>query len=293
MTHNLRVINYFCVTINAMPKPSVDHAVSALLARFRRQRPLRSGSLLVTIFGDSIVPRGGAVTLGSLIGLAQPFGLTERLVRTSVGRLAKEGWIKSRRAGRQSEYSLTRRGQERFTEATQRIYAEPPRDWDHRWTLLLLQPSTGTERDRVREEMLWLGFGQLAPGVLAHPSRSAADTRRQLREMGMTDQAVILQADSGGLEQDRQLISTGWDLAELARLSPVREQLHTGRKRACGRRSALAGTCIPDPDAAHPRVPQDLPARSPASAKIAPSGVDRCRSLCALPRSIPAHVCAG
>lgn len=200
-----------------MAQTRLDHAVGALLARFRRQRPLRSGSLLVTIFGDFIVPRGGAVTLGSLIRLAEPFGLTERLVRTSVGRLAKDGWLISRRAGRQSEYSLARHGRERFTEATQRIYGEPPRDWDHRWTLLLLQSSTGGRRDSLREEMLWLGFGQLAPTVLAHPSRSVADTRRQLREMAVQSQAVILQADSGGLEQDRQLISTGWNLAEIAR----------------------------------------------------------------------------
>ncbi len=60
------------------------------------QRPLRGGSLLITLFGDAIAPRGGAVTLGSLIRLAAPFGLTERLVRTSVARLAREGWLAAR-----------------------------------------------------------------------------------------------------------------------------------------------------------------------------------------------------
>ena len=53
-----------------------DHASTAaaeLVARFRRQRPLRGGSLIVTMFGDSIMPRGGAIALGSLIALAAPF----------------------------------------------------------------------------------------------------------------------------------------------------------------------------------------------------------------------------
>src|SRR5688572_16417210 len=162
-----------------MSQDSLDSAVRTVLARFRRQKPLRSGSLLITILGDAIAPRGGAVTLGSLIKLAQPFGLPERLVRTSVGRLAQDGWLSSRRAGRQSEYALTAHGRERFAEATQRIYSEPPRDWDHSWTMLLLPSS------QVRQEMLWLGFGQLAPGMLAHPSRSVADTRRQLLELGV------------------------------------------------------------------------------------------------------------
>ena len=60
----------------------LETSLHALLGRFRRQRPLRSGSLLVTILGDAIAPRGGRVTLGSLIRLAEPFGLPERLVLT-------------------------------------------------------------------------------------------------------------------------------------------------------------------------------------------------------------------
>jgi hypothetical protein len=37
-------------------------AAAALVARFRRQRPLRGGSLIITVFGDAIAPRGGAIT---------------------------------------------------------------------------------------------------------------------------------------------------------------------------------------------------------------------------------------
>jgi phenylacetic acid degradation operon negative regulatory protein len=224
-----------------MSREDLNLAVRALLARFRRQRPLRSGSLLVTILGDAIAPRGGAVTLGSLIKLAQPFGLPERLVRTSVGRLAKDGWLSSLRVGRQSEYTLARHGRTRFAEATQRIYSEPPRDWDHRWTTLLL-PATlsATDRERIREEMLWLGFGQLALGVLAHPSHSVADTQRLLGEMGMKGQGIVLQANSGGLAQDGLLISTGWNLKDLARdyqrfisgFTTIREALVNGNNVA-------------------------------------------------------------
>ena len=55
----------------------VPATAAALVGRFRRQRPLRAGSLLVTIFGDSITPLGGVVTLASLIRLAAPFGTSE------------------------------------------------------------------------------------------------------------------------------------------------------------------------------------------------------------------------
>ena len=80
-----------------MAKTTSAHSAAAgLVTRFRRQRPLRGGSLIVTIFGDSLLPRGGAIALGSLIDLAAPFGLNERLVRTAASRLAKEGWIEGR-----------------------------------------------------------------------------------------------------------------------------------------------------------------------------------------------------
>jgi len=132
-------------------------AAAELVARFRRQRPLRGGSLIVTIFGDSIMPRGGAVALGSLIALAAPFGLNERLVRTATARLAKDGWLEGHRAGKLSEYHLSRDGRERFAEATKRIYSEPDTEWSGRWTLVVLPPMRAAERKEIKEQLTWRG----------------------------------------------------------------------------------------------------------------------------------------
>jgi len=190
--------------------------VRGLLRHFRAQRPLRGGSLLITIFGDAIAPRGGAVTLGSLIRLAAPFGLTERLVRTSVARLARDGWLAAQRSGRRSEYRLTRGGGERFAEATQRIYGESPREWDGRWTLLVL-PSSRQRRAQLRESLGWLGFGQLSPSLLAHPGCTPGQARRWLRGVRGAEAALLLHGISTDLGNDRRLATRGWDLKHLAR----------------------------------------------------------------------------
>ncbi len=198
-------------------RTAASTAVGSLLRHFHRQRPIRGGSLLITIFGDSIAPRGGAITLGSLIELARPFGLTERLVRTSVARLARDGWLISRRDGRRSEYRLTPTGEDRFAAATRRIYGEIPSSWDGQWTLLILPPANGGRRQQVRDELRWLGFGQVSPGVLAHPNWSIEEARAALRGLDGAGEGLLLKSSSEGNEVDRQLVTAGWDLGDLTR----------------------------------------------------------------------------
>jgi phenylacetic acid degradation operon negative regulatory protein len=196
--------------------PIAASAVTELVTRFRRQRPLRGGSLLVTIFGDSILPRGGAIALGSLITLAEPFGLNERLVRTASARLAKEGWLGARRAGKLSEYHLSPNGRERFAEATKRIYSAPDSVWSGRWTLIVVPPMRATQRNEVRDELIWRGFGELTAGVFAHPELDARALRTQLRPTGLLAKVILFDASLADDASPQRLVTLGWDLEDLA-----------------------------------------------------------------------------
>lgn len=191
--------------------------IGALAARFRRQRPLRAGSLLVTILGDAIAPRGGKIALASLIELARPFGLTERLVRTSVGRLANEQWVSSERNGRSSFYSLTEYGRARFAEATQRIYGASPQNWNGQWALVIVPASLKKQRDSLREELAWLGFGQIARGVFVHPTHTEEMIRARLAELESTGELIVIQGARIAQTSDSNLVAMGWDFGDLAR----------------------------------------------------------------------------
>lgn len=201
--------------------PNVANAIArktdALLARFRRQQPLRGGSLLVTILGDAIAPRGGHIALSSLITLATPFGLTDRHVRTSIGRLAQEQWVSARRSGRSSFYSLTSHGRARFAEATQRIYGASPPSWNGEWTLVIFPRSLRGAREDLREELSWLGFGQLTSGVFAHPTHREDMIRARLAELESAGQVIVIQRAIVTHASDAQLVAMGWDFGELAR----------------------------------------------------------------------------
>jgi phenylacetic acid degradation operon negative regulatory protein len=201
-----------------MPQPTdaLTRRTDALVTRFRRQKPLRGGSLLVTIFGDAIAPRGGVIALGSLIELAQPFGITDRHVRTAIGRLANEQWVSSQRSGRISFYQLTSHGRARFAEATQRIYGASPTDWNGEWTLVILPRSSGAARD-LREELTWLGFGQITSGVFAHPAHREDTVRARVAELEAAGDVIVVQRASVTQASNEQLVEMGWDLGELAR----------------------------------------------------------------------------
>ena len=203
--------------MSAKSPPLFVTRTNALVARFRRQRPLRGGSLLITILGDAIAPRGGTIALASLIRLATPFGLTDRLVRTSIGRLANEQWVSFERSGRASFYSLTPHGRARFAEATQRIYGAPPREWDGLWTVIVLPPSLKRLRDDLRDEMLWLGFGQVTPGVFAHPAYQESAIRSRLDELSAAGQLIVMQGSTLTEAAAASLVAMGWDLDDLTR----------------------------------------------------------------------------
>jgi phenylacetic acid degradation operon negative regulatory protein len=199
----------------ARTTPIALTAAAELVARFRRQRPLRGGSLIVTLFGDAIMPRGGAIALGSLIELAAPFGLNERLVRTAAARLAHEGWLESRRAGKLSEYHLSKNGRARFAEATKRIYSEPDTNWSGRWTLLVVPPMRAAERNKIREELVWRGFGEISANVFAHPEMDSQALRSQRDADGLLSKVVAFDASLGREDAPQRLVDLGWDLADL------------------------------------------------------------------------------
>jgi phenylacetic acid degradation operon negative regulatory protein len=143
--------------------------LSALLQSFERRRPMRAGSLIVTIYGDAIVPRGGSLWLGSLLELMAGFGVEPGLVRTAASRLVADGWFARTRVGKQSYYRLSDWGAAEFAAATARIYraAEPP--WSGEMEVAIITTPDAGDRAAGRERLLRAGWGQAAANVMVRP----------------------------------------------------------------------------------------------------------------------------
>ena len=188
------------------------------ISRFLATDPPRSKSLVMTIFGDAIAPHGARLWLGSLIELVAPMGATDRLVRTSVFRLAQEGWLVASREGRRSSYALLPEARPRFERANRRIYAPPGLDWDGRWTVAMAPNGSidASLRAAVRKELEWEGYAMLAPGLLAHPAADAATLAEVLERVKGTGRIFVCSAaelPGSGSRPLGELVQEAWDLS--------------------------------------------------------------------------------
>jgi phenylacetic acid degradation operon negative regulatory protein len=192
-----------------------------MIARLLNRLKPNARSVIVTVYGDSIMHHGGSAWLGSVIELVAPLGLNERVVRTSVFRLAKENWLISEQIGRRSYYRLTEDGRRRFDAAHGRVYHRASKPWDRHWTFVIVNfaDMTAKRRTSLRSDLRWQGFGQLAHDVMLHPDPDEATLRQVLIESGAGKQTLVMRTTAEpwvAAEAQRDLIDRSWDMKRLA-----------------------------------------------------------------------------
>jgi phenylacetic acid degradation operon negative regulatory protein len=152
--------------------------VHALLDRFHERKPVRAWSLIVTLYGDAVVPRGGSLWLGSLTELMALFRIDAGHVRTAMSRLTADGWLVRERIGRNSYYRLSARSQKDFLAAAQRIYVGHEQRFDGRLRLALLG-SAVDDRAALRPALEQAGFAALSPTAFVAVADPPADFRER------------------------------------------------------------------------------------------------------------------
>lgn len=204
-------------------KETVSKAIDARLERFRQKSRIQAGSLITTVFGDAILPRGGRVSLGSMIQLLQPLGVSERLVRTAVYRLVKEEWLQSEALGRKTDYMPTPSGRRRFDEAGRQIYAAHIPGWDRRWRLVLVVGELDYRaREKLRRALFWHGFGETVSGNFVHPTADLEKVMDSLVSEGLHEVLVQLMpliavnARAAACATDADMVQKAWNLDGLA-----------------------------------------------------------------------------
>ncbi|HEY7592740.1 MAG TPA: PaaX family transcriptional regulator C-terminal domain-containing protein [Actinophytocola sp.] len=189
-----------------------------------RRREVGGGSarsLLTTVLGEFVRPGGKPVWTATLVDVLALFGVEEKAARQALARTAAEGWLRSDRVGRRVRWSLTRPGRRLLAEGAERIYGfgSGDRRWDGRWLVLLVSvPETMRDlRHKLRTRLSWAGFGSPTAGVWVTPHPGAeADAKLILDELDLSGQAMSFLANYGALGQERDMVASAWNLAEVA-----------------------------------------------------------------------------
>jgi phenylacetic acid degradation operon negative regulatory protein len=259
--------------VRTPPDPVAAH-LSKLLARCAPS----AQSLLVTLFGDCVAVHGGRVWLGSLIDALAPFGIGDRLTRTSVFRLVQDDWLAVERSGRRAYYAFTEHGRREYERTARRVYATERAPWDGAWTLAIPHAVSGPARERLRASLGWIGFGQLSPGVFAHPSADRVALADLIDEQKLGDRVLIVDARIGDVASLGAIAQARWNVTQLATryrrfvadFEPLTAQ---PLQRTDGRIGFVARTLLiheyrrillTDPDLPDALLPTDWPGRDAA-----------------------------
>jgi phenylacetic acid degradation operon negative regulatory protein len=192
-----------------MTTTAAARKLAALLQSFERRRPMRAGSLIVTIYGDAIVPRGGSLWLGSLLDMMVGFGVEPGLVRTAISRLVADGWFERTRIGKQSYYRLSTARAAELESATSRIYRGAEPAWSGEMEVAVITTPDAAERAAHRQRMLREGWGQAAANVMMRPHSGATPDRP-----GSADIIILTTRHQRG-ETARALAQACWQLDAL------------------------------------------------------------------------------
>jgi phenylacetic acid degradation operon negative regulatory protein len=139
--------------MNAKPSPRI----ATLITAFGRRKPVRAGSLIITLYGDAIVPRGGSLSLGDISAIMALFKIDNGHVRTAISRLTSEQWLERRKVGRNTFYRLSKQGEGEFARATSRIYFSNSAQTPKEMRLALLD-SDAADRTSLRKKLEAAGY---------------------------------------------------------------------------------------------------------------------------------------
>lgn len=178
----------------------------------------RAKSLIITFFGDMVFPYGGTIWLGSLVKFMEEFGISEKLTRTSIFRLTKEGWLSSKKIGRESYYSLSDLAIDRFLKAHYTVYAYDEQENDSDWIVLLTNGVMAAKEIELSKTLKKEGFANPSKHLYIHPHYRMEYIQDILIKSTLQNEVLLIK---GPLQMPmtkevvKDMAHTYWDLQDI------------------------------------------------------------------------------
>ena len=131
---------------------------------------MHARSALFDLYGDHLRTRGNQAPVAAIVRLLAPVGIAAPAVRTAISRMVMQGWLEPVTVEGGRGYRATSRAKRRLDEAGDRIYGRHHPHWDGAWHLAFVDPpATRSARGRLRADLAFLGYAELADNVWVSP----------------------------------------------------------------------------------------------------------------------------
>src|SRR5207247_9349479 len=135
-------------------------------------------------------------------------------------RMTKDGLLERRHGPRRAQgYALSEKLHRALEIGDRRIFeAQRPARLADGWVMVTFSiPETDRQlRHRLRSRLVWLGLGNLAPGVWVAPHRLLPDVRAVVASFGLEPYVHFFSAQFEGPNRLRQVVQRAWQLTDLA-----------------------------------------------------------------------------
>jgi phenylacetic acid degradation operon negative regulatory protein len=186
------------------------------LDEIRGMSAYKPRSIVFDLFGDFVRPRTDGIPLRAITELLGLFGAIPSTVRVVMARLHRDGWLDSRRSGRETTYFLNEQSRRLLDEGRAQILDRTSEAWDGNWYLVIYTVPEAKRQHRgdMRKELAWLGYGTLAASTWISPHDHSDSLRTQFAH---AEEATFdfLRCQTESLIADRELTSRCWDLDTL------------------------------------------------------------------------------
>lgn len=177
----------------------------------------RTATIIFTLFGAFIMPRGGRISVRGLIRLIKPLGLSENAIRLALSRMSKRGWIRGHKKGRKSYYSLSKEGNKEMLAGKHWALDKEARPWDGQWRLLSYDIPEHVRhlRDILRQELHCLGYGSLGGSLWISPYDHRKTLMKFFNKTKVRPYVEIFKAQYSGPQTNQILAQKAWNIHKL------------------------------------------------------------------------------
>ena len=176
-------------------------------------------SVLLTVLGEYVLPRGEPVWQETLVAALGALEISEHAARQALARSVRGGWLESERHGRRARVRLSEPTAELLRTGAERIYSfGDPWDWNGEWLMLALRvPEAHRQvRHQLRTQLAWAGLGSLGGGLWLTPHTEREVGLEQLVRAEPDAEVLSFRGHIGSLGDPQRVAEAAWDLDAVA-----------------------------------------------------------------------------